>query len=42
MENPRYKNYVCYDCQIESPPVNEKNIRLSFIILIQVVDLCQK
>ena len=30
MENPRYKNYVCYDCQIESPPVNENNENIEF------------
>ena len=29
-ENPRYPNYVCYNCEKESPPVNENNKRIEF------------
>lgn len=28
--NPRYPNYVCYNCQDESPPVNSNNQRVEF------------
>ena len=28
--NPRYPNYICYDCQDESPPVNSNNQRVEF------------
>ena len=28
--NPRYKNYVCYDCQRESPPVNIDGDEMEF------------
>jgi len=28
--DPRYPNYVCYNCQTESPPVNENNERIEF------------
>ena len=28
--NLRYPNYVCYNCQTESPPVNENNKRIEF------------
>ena len=28
--NARYPNYVCNNCQMESPPVNENNKKMDF------------